>query len=161
MFQAPYYARWIELRNVSTCRIDIDGVGVRSRRLVPGGADENEMTVASTTWLESGERVVFSSHSSFPVVPRLINEPTDTNAWLFTPDVVFIRRGSVTLQQLVMPENFAINSGYARALPEGACATVNPNNASTWPGSLTAVTPNPTDFGETGTPGAPNDTACP
>ncbi|HEY5921998.1 MAG TPA: hypothetical protein VIV11_10030 [Kofleriaceae bacterium] len=161
MFQAPYYAVWIELRNVSSCRIDIVGVGVRSRRDTPGGADDNQMIVPATRWIDSGERVVFSSNPGFPVVDELVNEPTETVAWLLTPELVFLERGAQLFQQLAMPENFAADVRYARALPEGVCATASPHNAATWPFARTAVAPNPVDPGQVGTPGAANDSICP
>jgi hypothetical protein len=161
MFQAPYYARWIELTNVSDCRVDIDDISIRSRRPIPAGYDEDEMTVAATTWLEPGARAVFSTHDQFPVTTTLVHEQTDIYSWLFTPDLVYVHRNLAVYQQLIMPENFAITVGYAFARPEGVCASADPNNARTWRLSQTAVTPNPTDFAHTGTPGAPNDPPCP
>jgi len=160
MFQAPEDTRWIELRNASTCRVDIAHVAVISRRLTPGGADDTGIVVPITHIVDPGERVVFSQHPSFPVVDDLVADTTALG-WMFTPEVVFVQRDTVQFQQLLMPENFATTTRYARALPEVTCANVDPNDAETWPLSQVAVSPNTVDPGQTGTPGEPNDTHCP
>lgn len=159
MFQAPYYAQWVEIRNVSRCRVNLRDISVVSSRTIPAGSDEHANLVTADVWVDPGERAVISSSAGFPVVQGpSFGPPYDTlsPAWLMTPLSVQIRRGTMVIQMLSpMPDNLVVTVRQSFALPED-CPAARADDVSTWPTSTTAFTPNTVDVGQMGTPGKPN-----
>jgi len=162
MFQAPEDTRWVEVLNTSSCKIELFGVSVESRRTTPGGIDAMLLKCSVSLDLAPGERAVFTQHPTFPPAAKRVVSSSSTLGWLLVPSEIALWHGTTVLQTLTMPENLGTTSRHARGQPEGICAKVNPLAVSTWPVSSNLFAPNAVDPGQRGSPGLPNvDLACP